>query len=311
MSRSASPTLIGAFVVGAFALAVVGIVMFGSGSLFSRSMTCVLYFPESVNGLTEGAPVKLQGVPVGSVKDIRLDLDLSEERSQIAVLIDLDQQLLSRRTGQTVNVTDTAGLREAVRSGLRGRLTTQSFLTGLLFIELFFAPDSPARRVENYYPYPEIPTLPSRSQELQQLAAEVVERLSKIRVEQLVDSFTDMADSVSELAQDPSIREALAALAGAAKEVEQVVARLGGQVDPVSGSLQQTSEDARGALASFKQAVESLNELVGPGSPLRYQVAEALTELTSAARSVRVLVNALDEAPQRLITGKNPKQVLR
>jgi hypothetical protein len=39
MSKRASPTLIGAFVVGAVALLVVGLVMFASVNLFRRPVT--------------------------------------------------------------------------------------------------------------------------------------------------------------------------------------------------------------------------------------------------------------------------------
>lgn len=310
MSRSASPTLVGGFVVGAFALAVVGLVLFGSGRLFQQSMTCVLYFPESVNGLVEGAPVKLQGVPVGQVRDIRLDLDLRQDRSQIAVLIDLDETLISRRSAQTVNVRETAAIREAVKSGLRGRLASQSFLTGLLFVELSFAPDTPIRRVENYYPYPEIPTLPSRTQEIQNMAAEAVERISKIKFEELVDSFTNMANSVANLADDPSIRKAADSLAEAATQLESLIVRIEGEVDPLSSSLQQTSAEANDTLVKLRDTLREVDAMVKAGSPLRYQVTEALSEITRAARSVRVLADALEQAPQSVLTGRSPEERL-
>ena len=74
MNKKISPTLIGVFVVGALALIVIAILVFGSGRLFRQSRDFVLYFDNSVNGLRVGAPVKFKGVEVGSVKDIRLQL---------------------------------------------------------------------------------------------------------------------------------------------------------------------------------------------------------------------------------------------
>ena len=41
MSKRANPTIVGAFVVGAFFLLVVGVVLFGSGKVFQPRITWV------------------------------------------------------------------------------------------------------------------------------------------------------------------------------------------------------------------------------------------------------------------------------
>ena len=67
MSKQASKTLIGGFVVGALALVVVAVLIFGGGKFFSEKSKYVLYFESSVNGLSVGAPVILKGIRTGSV----------------------------------------------------------------------------------------------------------------------------------------------------------------------------------------------------------------------------------------------------
>jgi paraquat-inducible protein B len=67
MGRKANPTVIGAFIVGAVVLIVAALMVFGSGTLFTRKHAFVLYFDGSVNGLNVGAPVKFRGVKVGAV----------------------------------------------------------------------------------------------------------------------------------------------------------------------------------------------------------------------------------------------------
>ena len=74
MNKKISPTLIGAFVVGAVALLVIAVIAFGSGRLFRETKEFVLYFDGTVNGLHVGAPVKFKGVEIGSVKDILLQI---------------------------------------------------------------------------------------------------------------------------------------------------------------------------------------------------------------------------------------------
>ena len=97
MNKKISPTLIGAFVVGAVALIVIAILVFGSGRLFRQSRDFVLYFDNSVNGLRVGAPVKFKGVEVGSVKDIRLQLEQGKLINKIPVIIEIDLGKLTSR----------------------------------------------------------------------------------------------------------------------------------------------------------------------------------------------------------------------
>ncbi len=67
MSKPASKTLIGGFVVGAVFLAIVGVLVFGSGKFFTEKQAYVLFFDSSVKGLNIGAHVMFKGVKIGSV----------------------------------------------------------------------------------------------------------------------------------------------------------------------------------------------------------------------------------------------------
>jgi len=71
MSKKTNKTLIGGFVVGALALAVVAVLIFGGGKFFSEKVKYVLYFESSVKGLNVGAPVIFKGIRIGSVTEIR------------------------------------------------------------------------------------------------------------------------------------------------------------------------------------------------------------------------------------------------
>jgi paraquat-inducible protein B len=65
MSKQASKSLIGAFVIGALALVVAGTVIFGSGKLFRKAFKNVMFFEGSVKGLQIGASVVFRGVQIG------------------------------------------------------------------------------------------------------------------------------------------------------------------------------------------------------------------------------------------------------
>ena len=144
MARRANPAYVGAFVIGAIALAVVGVALLGSGKLFRQTHEFVCFFDGNVNGLNVGAPVKFKGVAIGEVKQILLSLNAASGPTtvgntsvvKIPVLIELDEGRILKRGATYINVGNPAGMRLAISRGLRAQLATESLLTGLLYIDL-------------------------------------------------------------------------------------------------------------------------------------------------------------------------------
>ncbi len=61
ISKAANKKLIGALVVGAVALLIVGLSIFGSGKIFKKTVPVVFYFKGSVKGLNAGSSVVIRG----------------------------------------------------------------------------------------------------------------------------------------------------------------------------------------------------------------------------------------------------------
>jgi paraquat-inducible protein B len=75
MSMRANPTAIGAFLIGAAVITVGSTAVLASSAWFQKRSTFVSFFSESINGLETGAPVKFQGVPVGTVTELLIQID--------------------------------------------------------------------------------------------------------------------------------------------------------------------------------------------------------------------------------------------
>ena len=73
--RTANPTVIGGFVVGAITLIVLGLLVFGGTTWFAERNTFIAYFPGSVKGLRVGAPVDFRGVTIGEVTEVKVLFD--------------------------------------------------------------------------------------------------------------------------------------------------------------------------------------------------------------------------------------------
>ena len=63
---------VGGFVLGGVLLAVLAVVVFGSGRLFRDTEPFISFFDGSVSGLAIGAPVRFRGIEVGTVTDASL-----------------------------------------------------------------------------------------------------------------------------------------------------------------------------------------------------------------------------------------------
>ncbi len=90
MSKQANTKLIGGFVIGAVVLVISGILLFGSGKLFSHQKKFVLFFEDSVKGLTVGSPVDFKGVNIGTVTDIKIVLNKRGLALLIPVFIEIE-----------------------------------------------------------------------------------------------------------------------------------------------------------------------------------------------------------------------------
>jgi paraquat-inducible protein B len=57
----------------------------------------------------------------------------------------------------------------------------------------------------------------------------------------------------------------------------------------------------------MSQAAKVVDGIGGENSALRYEFGKALTEITGAARAMRVLAEYLDRHPEALLRGKTDK----
>jgi paraquat-inducible protein B len=314
-SKRASPTLIGAFVIGAAILVLGGLAVFGSGKFFRRTEQFVAIFSGSVNGLSVGAPVKFRGVQVGSVTSILLSLPgMTLPDLRIPVFFDIDRDT-TLKLGAMVNPADPSALAALIDQGLRAQLQLESIVTGVLFVELDLFPTS---QVTLFLPkdsgYVEIPTQPTLLQEATQTAADVVAKLRDADIDGLVNAMRDAARGVNDLAGSPELRQTLVAIRDTLAttretlvEVKPRIAPLAGRFDSGVSRLEATLQKLDLTLGSVKTSLGSFDTLVDPQAPLVYQLTTTLTDLSEAARSIRQFADYLDRNPNALLTGR-PKQ---
>lgn len=193
--RKANKTVIGAFVVGAVALLIIAITVFGSGTLFKQSDKYVLFFDGSVKGLSEGAPVIFRGVKVGNVTDIGLLYNEKEKSVLIPVVIDVELSMVK-------GVPDKLGYpdyKQLIEEGLRAKLEIQNFITGQLMLGFDFYPDKPVKTYDIVRKYPELPALP--------ISPDIFDVMNEIPVKEIADDLEQTVNGLNRLVNSEGVAE--------------------------------------------------------------------------------------------------------
>lgn len=321
MSKKINTTSIGLFIVTGLALGVIGLLLFSSSKLFSRTRDLIVYFDESLNGLNEGAPVKYRGVTVGSVKRVMVRFNQATNDYAMPVILELEEKLLKDRLGEPTEVFTERSMEERVKLGLRASLQTESLVTGVLYIDVRPNPNAPPPVFHQLQKiYPELPTEPTQIQKLfNNLASLDIKRIEtninalitkldgaigRLEVAQINAGITNLLSSLDRLVTSPEITNDLVAVRTTLDQYRLLGEKLNTRVDPLADSITNSLAEANRALAQIRGAGENLRTLLAPDSPLRNDLDQSLQQLASAAQSISAFVDFLKRNPNALIVGR-------
>jgi paraquat-inducible protein B len=259
----ANPKLIGAFVIGAVALVVVGVLLLGGAEFLTEKRTFVAYFEGSVKGLNVGAPVEFQGVRVGSVTDIQLQFLTAENEFRIPVFIQIEPGRMSQ-VGQHVEAKGQL-LKPLIDRGLRAQLEMQSIVTGQLAVQLGFHPDTPIRLVGDGK-VPEIPTMPTTMQEVAQTVTQALTEIRQLPISQLIGHLAESAQGINSIINSPEVKDLIRSMSGTAKVAEQSVHSVDEHAEQVTARLKDTLEAATALLRDSQQLIRRVDTQVVPMS---------------------------------------------
>ena len=260
----ANPKVIGAFVVGAVALVVVGVLLLGGAELLTKKQAFVAYFEGSVKGLNVGAPVEFQGVKVGSVTDIQLQFLTAEMEFRIPVFLQFEPGRISQ-VGRQVEARGQF-LKPLIARGLRAQLEMQSFVTGQLMVQLSFLPDTPVKLVGDGK-IPEVPTAPTTMQEVAQNVTQALTEIRQLPIPQLIGQLAETAQGINTLVHSPDVTELIGSMNTTAQVAARGLQRMDEQIAPEMRELvKSTLEAATALLRDSQQLVRRVDAQVVPMS---------------------------------------------
>ncbi|HEB77328.1 MAG TPA: MCE family protein [Methylothermaceae bacterium] len=322
MSKRANPTLIGAFVIGAIVLFFVAVLVFGGAELWAKRDRYVIFFAESVNGLNIGAPVKMRGVQIGKVTDIRVIYDPRAHSLLTQVIIEVKRGHV-QMIGESPLPWERPDLEDLIQTGLRAQLKLQSLVTGQLYVDINFHPETPVELVGAMgNNLPEIPAIPSSQEEIESTISELVREIRQLPLKEMftkLDStLTHLDATVSQPEFQHSVRHLDVLLADMDRGINQLSRRLDQnlilsqrllqRMDKSMPALLESSakalQKAQKALDESERTLIAIRNNFGPDSALTTDFHYTLESVREAAQEIRVLAETLQTQPEILLQGK-------
>jgi paraquat-inducible protein B len=261
----------------------------------------VLFFNESMRGLSVGAPVTLLGLPGGEVVDVGIEIDPKTMKIQGRVeIVAYPERLVSRLRDQQEtageSIAHDARKRRAFfermieQLGMRAQLQSGSLLTGQLFVAFDFFPNAKKMKIDWNKEMPVIPVVPST---LPSLEAKLTSIMTKI-------------DNLQWAAIGDDTRKALNSITQVLNEANKALVRFDTDITP---EIKSAIEEFRSATIAADKMIRNTDAtLVSPNAPGQQELRDAMQEVTRAARSLRVLTDYLERHPEALIRGKTEEK---
>ena len=295
----ANPAVIGGFIVGAVVLAIAGVMILGSGKLFTETIKCVMYFEGAIQGLHVGAPVNFRGVKVGSVTSIKMRFDRQNLDIRIPVIVDFPKGAggaMEMLNADPRTPKDT--LAALIDRGLQAQLQTDSLVTGLLFIQLDLplatSPEAAPKEatIDPATKLLEIPTVPTTLQEVSNTIRLVLGKLAELPLEEMLRSFERTLLGIDRLVNAPELQEAIHNLNVTLTGMQQVLQHADTQVTRVASGATTALESLNKAAMDIHQLTQQTQQLVQHVDKQLGQVASSATTTLGQVGKLTQTVNA-------------------
>ncbi|HEY0371303.1 MAG TPA: MlaD family protein [Thermoanaerobaculia bacterium] len=308
----------------------------GEGAAIAASdgphLTYLTYFQGPIGGLAPGTPVKMRGVPVGHVRDVRLRYIPQTASLETPVVIEIDPRELEfpvndATTHEELRALMNDALSKLVNKGMRATLATSLVLPGASAVNLEMVARPGTGRLVMTSDPPIIPAATGGNglEGAMSAITDVAATIRGLPLNEIAGHMRSASARLDSLINDPVLDQSLKRLDTSLAEVERIAKTAGQNAGPIVESIRNAADSAetsakriegatqnidpivqslRNAAASAESAAKRAEQLMGSGQKQNYDIAELVRELTRAAEAVRGLANYLTENPDSVIKGR-------
>ncbi|WP_456380162.1 PqiB family protein [Thiolapillus sp.] len=274
------------------------------------SLPYVLYFDDSVRGLSVGAPVEFRGIPVGEVLDISLEKSAADGLARIAVLVGLEPELVPFRNMTSVpdiearKVLFQDTLEKMVTKGLRARLMMGNLLSGQLIVDMDFDPEAEKASIDYSGKYPVLPTTPGSLSSITNSLVAILGKLKRLPLDEMGEHFLNVSKGLDALVNDGDLQASLQNLSLLLQRADRILSVVENGASPLMGEITSLSVDARKMVQQAERTLEDLARTTSDQGAMGGELINTMRELAAAARAVRGVADYLERHPEALLQGK-------
>lgn len=258
METRAHHTIVGAFVL-TMLLGIFIAVIWLAGTQFENSAAIYdIYFSGSVSGLSDGAPVRYKGIPIGRVASIRLDPD-NVERIRVRIEVDPNTPIKA----DAVASLELAGL------------------TGQAVVQISGGSNgSPELEAAEGQSYPIIASRPSQLEEVVNSAPQLLQKATQA-ADRLLSVLGD--DNLKALAGTlQHLDTATGVIASHSQDLDRLISETAG----LAGELHKTAIRANAMMTELDQSVNAKDGIAS-------RVSTSLEDFDKSARSLAKMTDSL------------------
>lgn len=272
---------------------------------FHARLPAIAYFKQSVRGLAVGAPVEMYGLQVGTVTAVSLQFDPQAGQARAEVRFEIQPERILPFTANDPALRDTAATTQKLLDhGMRVQLASANLLTGQLVLALVFDPAAPHATVQRVGDALLLPSIPGGFDNLLTGAGAILAKINALPLQQIAETLNATLQSANTVIGGPELKQSLTALTQAMANTNAMIAEMRRGIAPTADRLPQIAGAVQAALDRTNKLLASANAGYGANSQFRRDMNRLLSQVSEAARSVRLLADYLDQHPDALLRGR-------
>jgi len=274
-------------------------------SNFMGGVELLILIDESLRGLSVGSPVEYRGLKIGRVARISYDLVQGADIEKIPVLIQLDDRLMAAHFPPSILDEGQEGLEKALLKGLKASLKSGNLLTGQMYVDLDYYPESPVVEAQMEGDSIILPTIHTGLNGLQDKISSLLDKFNGMDLDGLIAKIQNTSDEATETLSN--INLAISSKEGVVADAQTTLQEMTATMKSINGLLE--AEDTQQIPADLRQTLASINKSLEPLSndgAIYGDLKRTMEELRHAVRAIDKMANEISDKPNALLFGKDP-----
>ena len=327
MKRKFNPFLIGLFTISAMLICAASVFVVIKDKVTQERTSFILFFNSSLNGLDIGSHVKFKGVAIGTVQKVSVVFDEDAQQAYTQVIVDVNDEVFYKSLLRQKKKNKREFYKKQILGGLAAKLSTESLITGKLFIDLdYFSAAKLRIYKENPTKLTQIPSIPSDIQDFKDRFEKILTNLSTINFNDMSSKFTSILARIDNQLQKSNLSELINNISSAAesfrgfisseslihsiKNIEILTAKVKDFLSDTSSSISDLQRNVNLLIVNLNATAnkignvcDDISDVLNPNSEMRSAAHTMLLQFNKTARDLQMMLELLQKNPNALLSG--------